>query len=341
MLLFYEAVVKIQENTVETETTRQIIYKAIRSSMRERDRYSDYLSPDEYAEYRRSQSEQYCGVGMDIFRDSSGRVVCIPYPDGPARKAGVEYGNTLTFVDDQSVEEKSIITVGYLIRGKIGTSVSLVFDDSQNATKQCSLLRRPIKFRSVSLHRSGHLLILKIFRFTRETTQEIRSILDILIPGTTMIVDLRGNTGGDLFEAVDAASLFLDRGSKVVGIKSNKGIKEYKSANVPLYPDSTLVLWQDGLTASAAEVFIAALVENNRAVSIGKTSFGKGVTQSIVELSDGSALFVTNGVLRTPNGNYFHTEGLEPNYPITTSSVFSEDEYETITLDIIESGEHE
>ena len=338
MLLFYEAVVKIQENTLKSEATRQMVYKAIRSYMLGQDLYSDYLSPKEYDKYRHSQSEQYSGVGMDIFNDHSGRIVCIPYQDGPASKAGVEYGDFLTFVDSHSVDGKSIFTVGSLIRGKTGTSVSLFFQNSKGATKQYSLRRQQIKFRSVIFQQSGKLLVLKIFRFTKDTTQEIREILDKLIPGMTKVIDLRGNTGGDLFEAIDAASMFLSPGSKIIDFKSNKDIKEYKATNNPIDLDSQLFLWQDGLTASAAEVFITALVENDRAVSIGKTSFGKGVAQNIVKLSDGSALFVTNGALRSPNGNYFHTKGLTPNYTVSINSSFSEEEYAIVTLDIIKSG---
>lgn len=338
MLLFYEAVVKIQENTLKAETTRQMVYKAIRSYMREQGLFSDYLSPKEYDKYKNSQSAQYSGVGMDIFNDHSGRIVCIPYQEGPASKAGVKYGDVLTFVDNNSVNGKSIFTVGALIRGRTGTSVSLVFQGPGGTIKQYSLHRRQITFRSIRLQRSGSILVLKIFRFTKDTAHDLKKILDKLIPGITKIIDLRGNTGGDLFKAIDAASMFLPLGSKIVDFKTNKDIKTYKATNQPIDPDSQLILWQDGLTASAAEVFIAALVDNGRAVSIGTTSFGKGVAQKIVKLSDGSALFVTNGALRSPKGDYFHSKGLTPNYTVSAGTGFSESEYAAVTLDVIKSG---
>ncbi len=337
MLLFYEAVVKIQKNTLKSETTRQMVYKAIRFYMREQDLFSDYLPPKEYDEYKHSQSERYTGVGMDIFNDHSGRVVCIPFPDGPASEAGVDYGDVLTFVDNHSVDGKSVFTIGSLIRGNPGTSVSLVFQDSKGATKQYSLRRRQIKFRSVILQRSGQFLVLKIIRFTNETSEELRSVLDSLVPDMTKIIDLRGNTGGDLFEAIDTASMFLDSGTKIVDLKTSQGIKTYAATRKPIDTNSKLFLWQDGFTASAAEVFIAALVQNGRGISIGQTTFGKGVSQCIIELTDGSALFVSNAALRSPNGDYFHLHGLEPEYAISGKSHdLSVEEYASKTVEINE-----
>jgi carboxyl-terminal processing protease len=141
----------------------------------------------------------------------------------------------------------------------------------------------------------------------------------------TMVIDLRGNPGGSLHAAIDSAALFLEQNRKIVGIKTHGGIKEYRSESPQTYIAPPLYLWQDEQTASAAEVFIAALTEHQRAVSIGRKTFGKGKVQEIITLADGSALYLTIGEMQTPNGVFYHERGLEPTYPLEARPAQTED----------------
>lgn len=311
MLLFYEALVKTQEQLIQPETPREMVRKAIRGYLRQLDDFSDYLDAEQYAAWRDARQGGYAGVGMDIFADRAGRVICLPYPGGPAYQAGVRYGDELVFVQREAVQGNTVRVVGAWIRGRSGESVSITVTKPDGNVQTLSLVRRSVELTELVVDRSGPWPIIRILSFGPETPKRLHRVLADLPKGTPRVIDLRGNTGGDLYAAIDAAALFLSPGAPIVDVRSHAGIKQYAAKAEPV-DRSPLVLWQDGMTASAAEVFIAALVENGRAKSVGQATFGKGVTQTVVELSDGSAIFVTNGALRTPNGQYYHRNGLKP-----------------------------
>lgn len=311
MLLFYEALVKIREQSIHPEQPKDMVRKAIRGYLQQLDAFSDYLTPEEYAAWKQARQGGYAGVGMDIFADPYGRIICLPFPGGPAYQAGVRYGDVLTFVGRRSVRGTAVRVVGSWIRGRPGGSVSITVSKPGGGVRGYTLSRRMVDFNEVALDQSGPLPRIRIYSFASQTAEKLQNILQRLPKDQPRVLDLRGNTGGDLFAAMDAAAFFLPQGAVIVDIRSQGGAKRYSATNAPM-DSAPLFVWQDALTASAAEVFLAALVENGRATSMGQTSFGKGVTQTMVELSDGSVMFVTNGALRTPGGAYYHTKGIEP-----------------------------
>jgi carboxyl-terminal processing protease len=156
--------------------------------------------------------------------------------------------------------------------------------------------------------------IIRVAHFTRNTSGKMREILKSWSPETPIIIDLRGNGGGDLHAAIDCAMLFLKAGARIASIETRNGTTAYESKAGAVNLVTPVYLWQDEATASAAEVFIAALTDNGRAVSIGKRTFGKGTREEIIELSDGSALVLATGYLLTPRGIRYQGYGLEPTY---------------------------
>jgi carboxyl-terminal processing protease len=325
MRLYFEAITIIRKNGVQPLPSRHIVQKTLKMYLQSLDPFSDYLSPEEYANYKLSQQSNYAGVGMEIEKNKAGQIVCTPYPDGPAAKAGIEMGDILEAVDGTSVAGQSILTVGMKIRGQQGTAVRLTLTKKSGVQKELRITRATVQSKSVWVEQRGTMPILRILSFTNGTLQELKEAFGTLQGTTPVILDLRGNPGGALFSAIDAAMLFLDQGKKIVSIKTQKDTRDYQST--PASPSITapLYLWQDEQTASAAEVFIAALTQNQRAVSIGKKTFGKGVVQQIIPLSDGSALYVTTGVLQTPDGTLYHESGLHPTYPLSMSTAKTED----------------
>ncbi|MGE4293846.1 MAG: S41 family peptidase [Desulfovibrio sp.] len=334
MLLFYEALVRIQEQSLQEDAPREMVRKAIQGYLHQIDDFSDYLSPEEYAAWRAARQGGYAGVGMDIFADRTGRVLCLPYPGSPAYGAGIRYGDELTFVGRDAVQGVPVRVVGSWIRGRSGESVSLVVKKFDGSVQSLSLVRRDMELKELAVERDGPWPRIRLFSFGADTAKRLRKALASLPAGTPRVIDLRGNTGGDLFAAIDAAALFLPQGATVVDIRSRAGIKRYSVETDPM-DRAPLVLWQDGLTASAAEVFIAALVENHRGKSVGQTTFGKGVTQTVSELSDGSALFLTNGALRTPNGQYYHRSGLKPDRELNLAPGASPEALWPATLELL------
>jgi len=158
--------------------------------------------------------------------------------------------------------------------------------------------------------------VIRLASFTPNTRSEVEFAVQRWDRNQPIVIDLRTCGGGDFYAAVDTAMLFLPKGAPVVTVRGREGARLYSSTLVKGPPRQAVFLWQDEATASAAEVFIGALTGNERAVSIGTVSAGKGSRQDIVELADGSALIMTTGYLLTPRGFAFNGHGLPPMRPL-------------------------
>lgn len=316
--LYFEAVTKIRQQMMPPLPSVQIVRGTLKAYVRSLDPFSEYLSPEELKQYKLLQEPQYAGVGMEIEHEKAGRIVCFPYPQSPAMRAGIEAGDILEAVDGVSTADLSLVAVGMKIRGQVGTMVSLRVSKVHGGQQDAQIIRTAFEAKSVLVEQQGSLPIVRLLTFTPRTRQELHNALSTLRHATAVVLDLRGNPGGAFFGAIDAAKLFLARGQKIVGLKTQEGLKEYRNdlaAPDPAIP-AMLYLWQDERTASAAEVFIAALSQNQRAVAIGTTTFGKGTVQDLIALSDGSALHLTTGYIQTPDGTLYHQQGLKPTYPL-------------------------
>ncbi len=295
--------------------------KAVLSSL---DRYSDYLTPKEYSEFLKSQKSYYTGLGMEIEKDAQGRIICMPYPGSPADLAGIGFGDILVAVNGKKTEKKSIFSISSMTRGPEGTSVILTIKDEKGRQKQLRIERKKIRARSVGFQKTDNICIIKISVFTLGTGRDLKFALTDMAENCPVVIDLRGNPGGDLNSAIDCAMLFLDKGSNIIKIEKRYETKIYKSTGNKVEISSPVYIFQDRHTASAAEVFIAALTQNKKAVSIGEKTYGKGVVQDIFELGDGSAIFLTTGYLIPPNGIKYHKKGLVPDYKAKNSEACSD-----------------
>jgi carboxyl-terminal processing protease len=322
ILLYLETITQIKNHDLylKPEMKRlELIQDTLRFYVAKTDPYAAYMIADEFTKWKKSQGDLYVGIGMEIVKDSEGQITCLPYAGSPAEKAGIRPGDHIISIDGEPVRGRSILAVGSMARGGQDTSVNLLIMTG-GQQKNFNVKRSPISFDSVSISRIENISVIKIPAFTRDTKVKLESALAEIDKTNPFVFDLRGNAGGDLSAAIDSAMLFLDDHKKVVSIKTRQGIEKYESGNGIVNSGSQLFLWQDEGTASAAEVFIAALTNNHRAVSIGKKSFGKGTKQEIFEMSDGSALFITTGFLQTPDGLYFDGKGLHPDYTIESNN---------------------
>jgi carboxyl-terminal processing protease len=316
MLLFHEAVEKIQLHALNPEKANLIVQGAIRSYLRQFDRYSDYLTREEYTSYVHSQEPRYSGVGMDIFRDHEGQLVCVPFPGKAADHAGIQYGDVLIGINGKNLSEKSVFSVGSMLRGPSGERVTLTVKRKSGDSRSLSVVRRTIDYESVFVEPDNPLPILRILRFSSNTCADLKSALVRVGLSKDKILDLRGNTGGELSEAVEAASLFLDPGAKVITVQTQSKRIEHVVKSRAIDRSSRIFIWQDRFTASAAEVFTAAMKHNRRAATLGTRSFGKGYCQKFLELSDGSVILISYGSLIAPNGYGFDRKGLDPDHLI-------------------------
>ena len=315
-----EALDKIQDQALKPPPPGYLVQEALRAYLKRFDPYADYLTPAEYRAYLKAKDPDYAGVGMDLAADGKGDLICYPFPGSPAQRAGVRPGEELLAVDGQPVGGRSVFVVGTAVRGRAGSRVVLELAGPRGQRRRVTLTREPFNYKSVVLERTDSGPVMKILRFTRQTPQELREILGRVGPSRPKVIDLRDNRGGDLDAAGEAAGLFLPRGKKLFALKTNKTTKAYLNRERKGDAGSRLILWQNQETASAAEVFIAALTQNSRATSLGRKSFGKGVAQRVVRMSDGSALFITYGLILPPGGRPFHPAGLKPDQPLADDS---------------------
>ena len=316
MVAFFQAAREIAANSVQGDTTTvtRIAHQSFSAYLRETDPYARLLSPEEHARVRELALPQYAGIAMTVTRDNAGFLVCFPFPDGPAARAGVKEGDVLVAVEGREIPaEEPVERIGTQVRGEAGTPVRLSVASYAREPREVSVTRAHVQARTVFATGSN---TWRVLSFEPGTDRELARALffaDLTLPVT---LDLRGNPGGSLAAAIDSARLFLPAGTEVVSVKTRQGTTVHSTrGNGPYSTWPRLILRQDGATASSAEVFIAALTHNRRAVSAGSThTYGKRVTQRTLDLVGGGALVFTDGWLMYPAPIVAgtHVQGLAP-----------------------------
>jgi carboxyl-terminal processing protease len=261
------------------------------------DPYSRYVAPTE-AELDRDRRIGRAGIGLTLSRRGAAVVVSHVARDGPAGLAGIRFGDAILAVDGRETHGQPEASVAGWITGPADQSVTLRWRGHDGRIHEQALTRVPEPPQSVFAQRSGGLLILRVTGFNQGTdTQFVQALLSglagPLLP-RGLVLDLRGNRGGLLRQAVTAADSLLPEG--VVAYTAGRDPAAnyvWRSFSGELAENMPVVIMVDGRTASAAEVLAAALADRGRAVVLGSTTLGKGLVQTIDTLPDGGELFVT------------------------------------------------
>ncbi len=285
------------------------------------DSYAAIYSPEEYQAFQRSLLPIFGGVQMDIQGPVAGKILCHPVLDGEAFAAGIKDGDQLIAINGEPCSHLEIHLLAMKIRGEPGTQVTLTVQTEGEAPREVTISRTLSKARSVWKEQVGRHEVCTIGRFNPETVRELRSCVNELQSDDSLILDLRGNVGGDLDAAIQAAAMFLPKESEIVTLVSTTTSIVHQSQTEQFFTMPAIILLQDATTASAAEVFIAALVQNKRAISLGTQSFGKGAAQKFVELHDGSAILLSYARLLPPGKKNYHGTGLPPTIAVATSLI--------------------
>ncbi|MCP4340878.1 MAG: PDZ domain-containing protein [Desulfobulbaceae bacterium] len=338
ILLFAEAVSVINNIALfigPKDTREKIANESLKKYLNSRDPYSDYLTKNEYQKFQQLQNESYVGIGMDLKKDRSGGLHCFPYPGSPAEEAGIKIGDRLINMNGMNVNGKSLPSLAALSVGKAGTTFQVTVSTNNDPERQLQVVRAKLLVKNVVITWLGDLPVVKMSDFRQDTKRELQQAVNEIPPKKPVILDLRGNSGGDLIAAISSAMLFLEKGERIVSINTRKGEKIISSSTDTVNVPTPIYLWQDESTASAAEIFIAALTENNKAISVGHRTFGKGTQQDFIPLSDGSALVLTTGKLLTPKGLDFQDLGLNPTHGLVEKASSTED-YLLITKKLLD-----
>jgi carboxyl-terminal processing protease len=300
---------------------------AIKGYLSSIDAYSTYISPQEAQALRAADSHAFVGVGMDIIQDHKGFLYCLPYAGSPAEQAGIGYGDMLRSIDSAQAEAMSLHGIQNRIRGKEGSAVTLGIVNGAGL-REVTVTRGPIVRPSVELLRGDTVPRIRVMRFDQHTVGELRAALASIVAGSPLILDLRGNIGGDLQVAVECAGLFLPEGALIASMrKKNEPPAVLRAKAGTRATAGAVVLWQDRFTASSAEVFCAALSQHKRGRTVGERSFGKGVTQRVLPAGDGGLYVITNAELLPPNGKAFDRTGLEPDLPVARQSASAHQDF--------------
>ena len=284
------------------------------------DRWSAYYTPSDYESFQDVLDGRYAGVGLWVRREDDGRLTVFSVqPGSPAAGAGLQVGDTLLAVSGRKVAGRSVADVVAALRGDAGSPVTLTWQRHGQRVSR-TVARATLSTNDVSADRlASGVLRLRIAAFTRGVGRWVRNEVASQ-HGNGIVLDLRGNPGGLLDEAVETASAFLDGGRVVTFVR--RGHPDQPLDAVAGAGDTTtpLVVLVDGGTASAAEVVAAALQDRGRAVVVGSQTFGKGSVQEPSKLSDGSALELTVGRYLTPSGRSIDGVGLEPDVAVAPGS---------------------
>jgi carboxyl-terminal processing protease len=287
---------------------------------RHRDRFTEYFSPESLESFNQAIEGRFSGVGISVVPVPRGLRAVQVFPGSPADKAGIVAGDTIVSVDGGSIAGESSNEATKKIKGPEGTEVTLGVRDAENGkVRQVHLVRAEValpnvssKVEAVNGRRLGYIRMLS---FSEGVHAQLADAVRRVERGGAkgIVLDLRGNPGGLLDEAVLSASLFLPKGEVVVSTESRtQGSSVHKTVGGTL-PKRPLAVLIDRNTASAAEILTAALADDAGAPVVGTRSYGKGVFQEEKGLSNGGALKLTVGEYFTPKGvNLARSHGIHP-----------------------------
>jgi carboxyl-terminal processing protease len=286
------------------------------------DRWSSYYRPAEFRDFQSALEGSYTGVGLWLQVTRGGGVeVGSVQADSPAARGGVLAGDQIIAIDGHGTVRRPLAAVVSMLRGDHGTAVQLSLRRGRQA-RAVTLVRARVEAVDVTIQSlQGGLLRVRVAAFTRGVGREVRDALDTDPAARRggVILDLRDNPGGLLDEAVEVASAFLEGGPVVTYERRGDQPRTLSALGTGDVSTPVVVLVDSG-TASAAEVVAAALQDRNRAVIVGSRTFGKGSVQEPTRLSDGSAIELTVGRYRTPDGRVIDGTGIEPDVEVPAGS---------------------
>lgn len=311
-LSIYNSIVKeLNLFYVDSIMPEKMINRSIDAMLRNLDPYTVYYPEDESEELKMMTTGKYAGIGS-VIRFHTGKnttVIAEPYENMPAHKAGLKAGDILLSINGIPVQGMNTDSVSNLLRGEAGTIVALEIERPGKKGKmnvkieRASIALPAISYYGMQENNTGYILLES---FTENCSKEMRhAIVELKKQGaTSFVIDLRGNGGGLLNEAVEIVNLFVPKNKTIVTTKgkTKQSNEIYKTKREPIDTESPIAILVDGQTASASEIVAGSLQDLDRAVIIGSRTFGKGLVQSTRQVSGGGFLKLTTAKYYIPSG---------------------------------------
>ncbi|MGM0499576.1 MAG: S41 family peptidase [Bacillota bacterium] len=317
---FQDVMFLLQNYYVEDVDFETLIEGAIDGMLNKVDRYSYFMSASEYEEMQQEYEGHYGGIGIVITMRDNKLTIVSPIKNTPGEKAGLRAGDIISAIDGEETAEMSQMKAVNMMRGEENTDVTLTIKRGDEDPFDVEITRKDIEVPYVETEmKTEEIGYISLSQFIEDVGTDVeKAVADLKEQGARgIILDLRNNPGGLLNESVNVASVFLNKGV-VVSVRQKDETERVLDVNQDIDSDTQIpliVLINKG-SASASEIVAGAVQDYDRAKLMGTTTFGKGVVQSVVPLKDGSAVSLTTARYYTPDGNYIHEKGIEPDLEV-------------------------
>ena len=310
---------RVRVDYVDKTDDKKLIEGAINGMLASLDPHSSYLDSRDFANMKQTTDGEYGGLGLTVSTEEGAVKVIAPTDDTPAARAGIKSGDYITHIDGELLYGLTLNEAVDKMRGTPGTKIKItVVREGAPKPIDFTLTREVIQIKPVKYEIKGDVGVIRISAFNKQTgpatRDAIESIEKTLGPKLVgFIIDLRSNPGGLLDQAIEVSDAFLDRGEIVSQRGRTKAdIQRYYARGGDLSEGKPIVILVDEGSASAAEIVAGALQDHRRALVIGMRSVGKGSVQTLIPLSDETALRLTTARYFTPSGRSVQEAGIEP-----------------------------
>ncbi len=327
----------VKDNYIQEKNDDALFQQAIKGLVAGLDRYSRYLSPEEFEQLRQYTEGELASLdfNLEFHQQLKQWVISDLDKDADSSKLGFRNGVTVYKIDDQVLTTLNPEQVRHLLSGSIGSTLTLQLSPQSQAI---NLVRNTkIETEIESQFHSNQVLVIHVKVFQQDTANEIKRIIESYPTNRVKAVlfDLRNNPGGLLSAAVESADLFLNQGVIVSTRSRSEGDQQFQALPSFEFPSLKIGILINQRSASAAEVFTAALKEHNRAWIVGEKSYGKGVVQKLFPLSNGSAIQMTVAQYFSPTGRMIEGAGIQPHLTYPLALDMREDNYIAHITDLL------
>ncbi len=283
------------------------------------DPYTEYFTAEDYESFNSYIDSAYCGIGVAVQNETEKNVILVinVFDNSPAKDAGIEAGDIIKKVEGKEYTGAQLDDAVNAIKGEEGTEVKVtVLKASTGKEEEFTVKRQNVVMDTVEAEIiDGNIGYIYISQFGNNTADEFANKLEELTSKNIkgLIVDVRDNPGGTTVAVEAVAGCLLPRDAVIYYTSDKSDNKEYIKSKMDGI-DIPLVVLANENSASAAEILVGAVKDNSRGTIVGTKTFGKGVVQSLIDLEDGTALKITVERYYTPNGNFIHGKGIEPDY---------------------------
>lgn len=343
--IFSGAISLIQTKYVEEVDSKELIYGALKGMLYSLDPYSQFLDPDAYSDMQVQTEGEFGGLGIEIAVKDNILTIISPIHGTPAERAGVMAGDRIIKIDGETTEAITLLEAVKKLRGKPKSEVTLtVFREKTSKIYDILIIRDIIKIDSIKDvqmvdEKIGYI---RLVEFQENSPAEFKkAVVKLKKEGMdSLVLDVRNNPGGLLDSAIQITDMLLPADLVIVSTRGRDSKEGYtfssKEKSLLSDKEPMVVLINEG-SASGSEILAGALQDHNRAVLLGQKTFGKGSVQSVIPMSDGSAVRITTSKYYLPSGRSIHEKGIEPDIEVEEITMeLSAEESSKLLFDKIE-----